>query len=80
LPLEHRLDFYLDANLPGNQQPTAGLTVTRLANHDGQVSFAGTTDRADRMWAQAFTDVTITAGSVQLSEDGKVPMNPGAGR
>jgi transposase InsO family protein len=51
---------------------TAGLTVTRLANHDGQITFAGTTYRAGRMWARAFIDVTIVAGSVQLSKDGKV--------
>jgi transposase InsO family protein len=51
---------------------TAGLTVTRLANHDGTVTFAGTTYRAGRMWARTFIDVTIVAGSVQLSRDGKV--------
>ena len=51
---------------------TAGLTVTRLANHDGQVTFAGTTYRAGRSWARSFIDVTIVAGSVQLSRDGKV--------
>jgi hypothetical protein len=51
---------------------TAGLTVTRLASHDGQVTFAGTTYRAGRSWARTFIDVTIVAGSVQLSRDGKV--------
>jgi hypothetical protein len=51
---------------------TAGLMVTRLASHDGQVTFAGTTYRAGRMWARTFIDVTIVAGSVQLSKDGKV--------
>ncbi len=51
---------------------TAGLSVTRLANHDGTVTFAGTTYRAGRMWARAFIDVTIVAGSVQLSKDGQV--------
>ena len=51
---------------------TAGLTVRRLANHDGTVTFAGTTYRAGRMWARTFIDVTIVAGSVQLSKDGKV--------
>jgi hypothetical protein len=51
---------------------TAGLTVTRLASHDGQITFAGTTYRAGRMWARTFIDVTIVAGSVQLSKDGKV--------
>jgi transposase InsO family protein len=51
---------------------TAGLTVTRLANGDGTITFAGTTYRAGRMWARTFIDVTIVAGSVQLSKDGKV--------
>jgi hypothetical protein len=51
---------------------TAGLSVTRLANHDGQVTFAGTTYRAGRMWARTFIDVAIVAGPVQLSKDGKV--------
>jgi transposase InsO family protein len=51
---------------------TAGLTVRRLASHDGQVTFAGTTYRAGRSWARSFIDVTIVAGSVQLSKDGKV--------
>jgi hypothetical protein len=51
---------------------TAGLTVTRLANHDGTVTFAVTTYRAGRMWARTFIDVTIVAGSVQLSKDGQV--------
>ena len=51
---------------------TAGLSVRRLANHDGTVTFAGTTYRAGRMWARTFIDVTIVAGSVQLSKDGQV--------
>jgi hypothetical protein len=55
-----------------SRDATAGLTVTRLANHDGTITFAGTTYRAGRMWARTFIDVTIVAGSVQLSKDGKV--------
>jgi transposase InsO family protein len=51
---------------------TKGLIVTRLADGDGTITFAGTTYRAGRMWARAFIDVTIVAGSVQLSRDGKV--------
>jgi transposase InsO family protein len=51
---------------------TAGLAVTRLANGDGTITFAGTTYRAGRSWARSFIDVTIVAGSVQLSKDGKV--------
>jgi transposase InsO family protein len=51
---------------------TAGLTVTRLADGSGNVSFAATTYSAGRRWARQPVDVTIVAGSVQLSRDGKV--------
>jgi len=51
---------------------TAGLTVTRLANNTGVVTFADKTYTAGRRWAHASIDVTIVAGSVQLSKDGKV--------
>jgi hypothetical protein len=46
--------------------------VTRLANGIGTVTFAGTTYTAGRRWARTPLDVTIVAGSVQLSKDGKV--------
>ena len=49
-----------------------GLTVTRLANGTGVVSFAGTDYQAGRRWARQSVDVSIVAGSVQLAEDGKV--------
>jgi Integrase core domain/Mu transposase, C-terminal domain len=51
---------------------TAGLTVTRLAGGAGVVSFAGTPYTAGRMWARTPIDVSIVAGSVQLSKDGKL--------
>jgi hypothetical protein len=51
---------------------TAGLTVTRLANGNGVVSFAGTDYQAGRRWARQSVDVSIVAGSVQLSRDGKI--------
>ena len=51
---------------------TAGLTVTRLANGAGVISFAGTDYQAGRGWARQSIDVSIVAGSVQLSRDGKV--------
>lgn len=51
---------------------TAGLTVTRIADGDGVVSFAATPYRAGRAWARQSIDVTIVAGSVQLSVDDKV--------
>ena len=51
---------------------TAGLTVTRLASGTGVISFAGTDHQAGRGWARQSIDVSIVAGSVQLSRDGKV--------
>jgi transposase InsO family protein len=51
---------------------TAGLTVTRLANGTGVVSFAGTDYQAGRRWARQSIDVSIVAGSVQLARDGKI--------
>jgi transposase InsO family protein len=51
---------------------TAGLTVTRLADGAGVVSFAATSYVCGRRWARQAIDVTIVAGSVQLSKDGKV--------
>jgi hypothetical protein len=51
---------------------TAGLTVTRLANNTGVITFAGKTYPAGHRWAHASIDVTIVAGSVQLPKDGHV--------
>jgi transposase InsO family protein len=51
---------------------TAGMTVTRLANGIGVVTFAGTTYSCGRRWARTPVEVSIVAGSVQLSKDGKV--------
>jgi transposase InsO family protein len=51
---------------------TTGLTVTRLADGAGVVSFAGTPYVAGRMWARQAIDVSIVAASVQLSKDGKL--------
>lgn len=46
--------------------------MTRNADGDGVVCFAGTPYRAGQAWARASIDVTIVAGSVQLSVDDKV--------
>jgi len=51
---------------------TAGLTVTRLADGAGVVSFAGTPYRCGRHRAHTAIEVSIVAGSVQLAKDGKV--------
>jgi hypothetical protein len=54
------------------REPTVGLTVTRKADGDGTICFAGSPYRAGRAWARASIDVAIVAGSVQLSVDDKV--------
>jgi transposase InsO family protein len=51
---------------------TAGLTVTRLADGNGNISFAGCSYGCGRSWARQAIDVSIVAGSVQLSRDGKI--------
>jgi transposase InsO family protein len=51
---------------------TSGLTVRRVADRNGVVSFAGASYRAGRAWARHTIDVAVVAGSVRLSVDGKV--------
>jgi hypothetical protein len=51
---------------------TKGPSVIRLASHDGQITFAGTTYRAGRMWARTCIEVIMVAGSVQLPKGGKL--------
>ena len=51
---------------------TTGLTVTRLADGGGVVSFAGSAYPCGRRWARQAIEVSIVAGSVQLARDGKV--------
>ena len=51
---------------------TAGLTVTRLADAAGVVSFAGTPCPAGRRRARTAIDACIVAAPVQLSKDGQV--------
>jgi transposase InsO family protein len=54
------------------REPTEGLSVTRKADGDGTICFAGSAYRAGRAWARASIDVAIVAGSVQLSVDDQV--------
>jgi transposase InsO family protein len=51
---------------------TVGLTVTRLCDGSGTLSFAGTPYRAGRRFARQPVEVAIVAGSVQLSQHGQV--------
>jgi len=57
---------------PRARRPASGPSVVRVADGNGSVSFAGTMYRAGRMWARQSVTVTLVAGSVQLSVDGKV--------
>jgi transposase InsO family protein len=57
---------------PRARRPAPGPSVTRKADANGSIYFAGTMYRAGRMWARQPITVTLVAGSVQLSVDGKV--------
>jgi hypothetical protein len=54
------------------REATRGPTVSRTADANGCVNFAGTTYRAGPAWARQVIQVAIVAGSVQLSADGAV--------
>ena len=58
--------------IPQARPATTGPIVTRLADRQGAISFAGANYRAGRAWARRAIDVAIVGGSVQLSVDGKV--------
>jgi hypothetical protein len=71
---EDQVDRIIKPRLPVQQRArdaTVGLMVTRLADGNGAVSFAGEPYRAGRRFARQSIDVAIVAGSVQLSEDGR---------
>ncbi len=52
------------------RKSTVGPVVTRIADNNGAVSFAGTLYRAGRAWRGQQLQVSIAAGSVQLTHDG----------
>ena len=54
------------------RRPGAGPSVTRVADANGAVSFAGVMYRAGRAWARRSIEVSLVAGSVQLACDGQV--------
>jgi hypothetical protein len=51
---------------------TTGLTVTRIVDAGGAVSFAGVNYRCGVRWARQTVEVSIVAGSVQIAKDGQV--------
>jgi transposase InsO family protein len=54
------------------RRSTAGPMVTRVADHNGSVSFAGTMYRAGHAWAGKTLQVCIVASSVQLAFQGTI--------
>ena len=54
------------------RQATSGLTVTRVADNSGSISFAGTSYRVGNPWRGRSVQVSIVAGSVQLACDGQI--------
>jgi len=54
------------------RRSTSGPMVTRVADHNGSVSFAGTMYRAGRAWAGKTLQVAIVACSVQPAYQGTV--------
>ena len=57
---------------PRARAASSGMTVTRIVDGSGSVSFAGATYRAGRSWIRSPVQVAIVGASVQLSVDGKV--------
>jgi transposase InsO family protein len=55
-----------------SRPPTTGMSVKRVVDRGGSVSFAGASYRVGRSWGQRQVEVAIVAGSVQISEGGKV--------
>lgn len=55
------------------RRPTSGLSVTRIVDGSGHISFAGTSYTAGKAWAHQSVQVAMVAGSVQISSPaGKV--------
>jgi transposase InsO family protein len=52
--------------------PSSGMSVVRSVDAAGSISFAGAPYRVGRSWGGRSVDVAIVAGSVQISEHGKV--------
>ncbi len=54
------------------RKPTTGPAVTRIADNNGAVSFAGTLYRAGRAWRGQQLQVALVANSVQITHQGVV--------
>jgi hypothetical protein len=60
------------ATMVSRAPASSGLSVTRVVDTGGSISFAGAPYRVGRSWRGRSVDVAIVAGSVQISESGKV--------
>jgi len=58
--------------LPVARAATSGMSVLRIADNNGNVSFAGTMYSAGRMWRGLQLDVRIVGASVQISKDEQI--------
>lgn len=68
-------DRAIRARLPVQRRArpaTTGLSVTRIVDAGGAVSFAGVNYRCGVRWARQTVEVSIVAGSVQIAKDGQV--------
>jgi transposase InsO family protein len=54
------------------RRPTDGLSVTRVVDSSGYVSFAGTNYRVGNAWRRRSAQVCVVADSVQLSIDDQI--------
>ena len=54
------------------RKPTSGMTVTRIVDGAGQLSFAGTMYQVGHAWRRRSVQVSIVAGSVQVACDGQI--------
>ena len=57
---------------PKSRPATSGMSVVRLVDSGGSISFAGASYRVGRSWGGSSVEVAIVAGSVQISAGGKV--------
>jgi hypothetical protein len=48
------------------------MSVVRSVDSSGSISFAGASYRVGRSWGRRSVDVAIVAGSVQISENGRI--------
>ena len=69
---EHRPDSALRQGSRRSRRPSEGMTVTRVVDSSGSVSFAGTNYGVGHAWRRRNVQVSIVADSVQVACDGQI--------